>query len=173
MGGELSSPRFNDDQAELLVRRQADDEELLRKFGRTHGVRHVERFRPWLRTVRADIGAYGVITELYARPDGELGAYFYIEAEPAPLSGVRAAAQGTPVVTSAGRSTEEVAGGAAVLVDPLDVDAIADGLASAVARADELSVAGRVRAGQLTWTATAAATRAVYDEAMAGGGVTT
>ena len=32
-----------------------------------------------------------------------------------------AMAQGTPVVTSVGTSTEEVAGGAAVLVDPLDV----------------------------------------------------
>ena len=40
-----------------------------------------------------------------------------------------AMAQGTPVVTSRGTSTEEVAGGAAVLVDPLDVDAIAAGLA--------------------------------------------
>ena len=39
-----------------------------------------------------------------------------------------AMAQGTPVVTSAGTATEEVAGGAAVLVDPLDVDAIAAGL---------------------------------------------
>ena len=38
---------------------------------------------------------------------------------------LEAMAQGTPVVTSRGTSTEEVAGGAAVLVDPLDVDAIA------------------------------------------------
>ncbi len=38
-----------------------------------------------------------------------------------------AMAQGTPVVTSAGTSTEEVAGGAAVLVDPFDVDVIAAG----------------------------------------------
>ena len=114
-------------------------------------------------------------------PAGELPALYAaatVLAYPSEWEGfglpvAEAMAQGTPVVTSAGRSTEEVAGGAAVLVDPLDVDAIADGLASAVARADELSVAGRVRAGQLTWTATAAATRAVYDEAMAGGGVTT
>ena len=40
---------------------------------------------------------------------------------------LEAMAQGTPVVTSRGTSTEEVAGGAAVLVDPFDVDSIADG----------------------------------------------
>ena len=38
-----------------------------------------------------------------------------------------AMAQGTPVVTSAGTATEEVAAGAAVLVDPFDVDSIAGG----------------------------------------------
>ena len=42
-------------------------------------------------------------------------------------------------MTSAGTSTEEVAGGAAVLVDPFDVDAIAAGI-------DEAAAAGR-RAG--------------------------
>ncbi|MFV0306993.1 MAG: glycosyltransferase family 4 protein [Desertimonas sp.] len=73
-----------------------------------------------------------------------------------------AMAQGTPVVTSAARSTEEVAGGAAVLVDPLDVDSIAGGLAAAVSRAVELGVAGRRRAGALTWAATAATTEAIY-----------
>jgi len=114
MGAELSSPRCDDDQAELLARRQADDEELLRKFGRTHGVRHVERFRTWLRTVRADIGAYGVITELYARPDGELGAYFYIEPQPTSSFGVLPAAQGTSVVSAEGASrprTQSASGG--------------------------------------------------------------
>ena len=40
---------------------------------------------------------------------------------------LEAMVQGAPVVTSAGTSTEEVAGGAAVLVDPFDVDSIAGG----------------------------------------------
>ena len=44
---------------------------------------------------------------------------------------LEAMAQGTPVVTSRGTSTEEVAGDAAVLVDPFDVDAIAEGLREA------------------------------------------
>ncbi len=77
-----------------------------------------------------------------------------------------AMAQGTPVVTSVGTSTEEVAGGAAVLVDPLDVDAIAAGLDVARARAPELAAAGRARAAELTWEATAAATLAAYLEAV-------
>ena len=43
---------------------------------------------------------------------------------------LEAMACGTPVVTSRGGATEEIAGGAAVLVDPLDVEAIAAGIAS-------------------------------------------
>lgn len=75
-----------------------------------------------------------------------------------------AMAQGTPVVTSTGTSTEEVAAGAAVLVDPLDTADIARGLSDALAGRDRLSAAGRVRAAELTWTATAAATAAAYRE---------
>ena len=59
---------------------------------------------------------------------------------------LEAMACGTPVVTSRGGATEEVAGGAAVLVDPLDVEAIAAGIAEAEARRDEL-VPARARAG--------------------------
>ena len=65
------------------------------------------------------------------------------ESEGFGLPVAEAMAQGTPVVTSAGTSTEEVAGGAAVLVDPFDVDAIAAGIDEAQRRADELAVAGR------------------------------
>ena len=46
---------------------------------------------------------------------------------------LEAMACGAPVVTSAGGATEEVAGGAAVLVDPLDVGAIAAGIEEAIA----------------------------------------
>ena len=51
---------------------------------------------------------------------------------------LEAMACGTPVVTTRGGATEEVAGGAAVLVDPLDPDAIAAGIAEAKRRRDEL-----------------------------------
>ena len=75
-----------------------------------------------------------------------------------------AMAQGAPVVTSRGTSTEEVAGGAAVLVDPFDVADVARGLDEALDRADELAGAGRRRARELTWSRTADATLAVYRE---------
>ena len=80
---------------------------------------------------------------------------------------LEAMAHGAPVVTSRGSSTEEVAGGAAVLVDPLDVDAIAAGIADALGRRDELARAGLARAASLTWSRTAARTAAVYDEVAA------
>lgn len=67
---------------------------------------------------------------------------------------LEAMAQGTPVVTSAGTSTEELAEGAGVLVDPRDPDAIAAGMAAAMARRQELAEAGRRRAGGYTWERT-------------------
>ena len=51
---------------------------------------------------------------------------------------LEAMACGTAVVTSAGGATAEVAGGAAVLVDPLDIAAIAAGIEQAIARRGEL-----------------------------------
>jgi glycosyltransferase involved in cell wall biosynthesis len=78
-----------------------------------------------------------------------------------------AMACGTPVVTSAGGATEEVAGGAAVLVDPLDPGAIAAGIEDAIARRDELRALGLERARAFSWKAAAAATAAVYREAAA------
>ena len=76
-----------------------------------------------------------------------------------------AMAQGTPVVTSRGTSTEEVAGGAAVLVDPFDEESIAEGLRLADERRNELATLGRSRAGAMTWQATADATVDAYRDA--------
>ena len=75
-----------------------------------------------------------------------------------------AMAQGAPVVTSRGTSTEEVAGGSAVLVDPFDVADIARGIATAIHQAPDLAEAGRRRAAELSWSRTAAATLDVYRE---------
>ena len=58
----------------------------------------------------------------------------------------------------------EVADGAAELVDPLDVQAIADGIEAAIAKGGGR---GLERASQFTWDATARLTREVYDEAAA------
>ena len=78
-----------------------------------------------------------------------------------------AMAQGTPVVTSSGTSTEEVAGGAAVLVDPYDVADIARGIIEAQDRQAELDSSGRRRAAELTWSIAAERTIAVYRELLA------
>jgi len=78
-----------------------------------------------------------------------------------------AMAHGTPVVTSRGTATEEVAGGAAVLVDPTDVDNIAAGIVRALADSDQLIAAGYERADELTWERTAADTVAAYEEVVA------
>src|SRR4029079_10654779 len=55
---------------------------------------------------------------------------------------LEAMACGAPVVTSRGGATEEVAGEAAVLVDPRDPAAIAAGIEEAGRRRDELVAAG-------------------------------
>ena len=75
---------------------------------------------------------------------------------------IEAMAHGAAVVTSRGTSTEEVAGGAAILVDPLSVASIADGIRSALLNQDELRRQGLARAKSVPWTATAHATARVY-----------
>ena len=59
---------------------------------------------------------------------------------------LEAMACGAPVVAARNGASEEVAGGAAVLVDPLDPDAIAAGLDEAIDRREELRAA-RARTG--------------------------
>ncbi len=78
---------------------------------------------------------------------------------------LEAMSAGAPVVTSRGTSTEEVAGGAAVLVDPTDVGSISAGINEALARRDELSALGRAHAGAQTWEKTAALVVETYAEA--------
>ncbi len=80
---------------------------------------------------------------------------------------LEAMACGTPVVTSAGGATEEVAGGAAVLVDPRDVASIGAGIEEAAARRAELSARGLERVRQFTWARVAAETRRLYEDAAA------
>lgn len=80
---------------------------------------------------------------------------------------LQAMAQRAPVVTSAGSSTQEVAGGAAVLVDPLDAHDIARGIVEAMARADELVPLGLARVAEMTWSRSADLTLAAYRELAA------
>ncbi len=79
---------------------------------------------------------------------------------------LEAMAQGTPVVTSIGTSTQEVAGGAAILVDPLSEESIRNGIDEALRDADALKQRGRERASQTTWQKTAVATALIYDEVI-------
>jgi glycosyltransferase involved in cell wall biosynthesis len=75
------------------------------------------------------------------------------------------------VLTSRGSSLDEVADGAALAVDPLDVDALARGLRQLLGD-DELRARlrklGLARAEVLSWRRTAEGTRAVF-QALAEG----
>jgi glycosyltransferase involved in cell wall biosynthesis len=78
---------------------------------------------------------------------------------------LEAFAAGVPVVTSNTTSLPEVAGGAALEVDPLDTGALRDAMLAFVrepALRARCIAAGRARAAQLTWTATARRTADVY-----------
>jgi alpha-1,3-rhamnosyl/mannosyltransferase len=78
---------------------------------------------------------------------------------------VEAFASGVPVVTSNLTSLPEVSAGAALEVDPLDSGAIGNAMLALVrepALRARCITAGRARAAQLTWKATARKTAAVY-----------
>ncbi len=88
---------------------------------------------------------------------------------------LEAMAQGTPVVTSAGTSTEELATGAGLVVDPRDPDAVAGAIAAVLddpAMAQRLARAGRERAARYPWAATARLVAAAYREAAGDAGTT-
>jgi glycosyltransferase involved in cell wall biosynthesis len=78
---------------------------------------------------------------------------------------LEAMACGAPVVTSRGGATEEVAGGAAVLVDPEDVSSIAAGIEEAIARRGELRAAGLRRARAYSWDESARLLVQAYEAA--------
>jgi glycosyltransferase involved in cell wall biosynthesis len=78
-----------------------------------------------------------------------------------------AMACGCPVVTSRSSAMADVAGDAAVLVDPLDPTAIAAGVDDAAARRTELVARGLERAAAFTWERAAAAAVEAYRNALA------
>ena len=75
---------------------------------------------------------------------------------------VEAMACGTPVVTSAGRATEEAAGGKAILVDPESIDSLADGLLRVQHVSSMDRDAARAFATRRSWDDVARETLAVY-----------
>ena len=105
-------------------------------------------------------------------PDAELAALYrgaLCVAYPSLYEGfglpvLEAMACGAPVVTSRGSATEEIAGDAAVLVDPADPASIAAGLEEAIGRREELGALGRERAAGFSWDRVAEQTVDVYRE---------
>lgn len=86
---------------------------------------------------------------------------------------VEAFASGLPVVASGTTSVPEVAGDAAILIDPTSVGEIADGMRQVVeqpGKADALREAGLIRARELNWPACAEKTLAVYEAVLGGAG---
>jgi glycosyltransferase involved in cell wall biosynthesis len=84
---------------------------------------------------------------------------------------LEAQVRGVPVLTSARGSLAAVAGGAAEVVDPEDVDAIAAGLRRLLASAERraaLADAGRANAARYSWAATVEATVESYRAALRG-----
>jgi glycosyltransferase involved in cell wall biosynthesis len=85
---------------------------------------------------------------------------------------LEAMARGVPVACSNRSSLPEVAGDAALLFDPEDVDAIRAAVERLLGDAElraRLSEAGRGRADGFTWRRTAELTAASYERALAGG----
>jgi glycosyltransferase involved in cell wall biosynthesis len=83
------------------------------------------------------------------------------------LPAVEAMACGTPVVASTAGALPEVVGDAGVLVDPMDVDAIAGGMRSLLddpPRRDLLAARSLERAALFTWDAAARSLLAVFDD---------
>jgi glycosyltransferase involved in cell wall biosynthesis len=85
---------------------------------------------------------------------------------------LEAMACGTPVITSTVSSLPEVAGtdGAALLVDPTDIGALAEAMAQLMSQPDRravMSTRGRARAAGFQWEQTARDTVAVYQKVLA------
>lgn len=84
---------------------------------------------------------------------------------------LEAMASGTPVITSNTSSLPEVAGDAALLVDPADEEAITHAIGRMATDATlrrRLSEAGRNRAGEFSWSNTATATLEAFEAAVDG-----
>ena len=108
----------------------------------------------------------GLLRALYARAQA-LAAVS--EAEGFLLPIIEAMAHSLPVVTANASCMPEIAGGAALLADPLDVEAIADALELALepgADRERRLAAGMARAREFDWDRAARETLASYRSAL-------
>jgi glycosyltransferase involved in cell wall biosynthesis len=124
-----------------------------------------------------DEGGPGRVIRIESAGDQELDALYRAAALTAYVSlgegfgmpVLEAMARRSPVVASSTTSIPEVAGDAAVLVDPTDEDAIAGALARVLTDetlADDLRRRGPERAATFTWAKTATDTLRIYTEAL-------
>jgi glycosyltransferase involved in cell wall biosynthesis len=120
---------------------------------------------------RVVFGGYVPREDLPALHSASLAFVFPSLYEGFGLPAIEAMACGAPVLTSNVSATAEVAGDAAILVDPQSVDAIRDGLRRLLTDADlrgALSSAGIKRASEFSWRRAADETHAVYVRALVG-----
>ncbi len=143
----VGPPGWSEDLAQLLAGLPASKQGRVRRLG-------------WV--PRADLAPLYAGADVFCFPSLLEGFGFPV---------VEAMAQGTPVVTSLGTSTEElVAEGGGLAVDPHDPSAIARALEAVLGDAGlagRLSAAGPRRAGAYTWEKTAELTIRAYEEAAA------
>jgi glycosyltransferase involved in cell wall biosynthesis len=120
---------------------------------------------------RADIDVLGHLTgeqlaALYAR--ARIFAFPSLD-EGFGMPILEAMSHGVPVVTSQSSAMPEVAGDAALLVDPLNIDQLAHALtrlAGDQELRDDLIARGRARVPRFTWDSAVAQTWAVYEKVM-------
>ena len=126
----------------------------------------------------AELGLHDRVRFIGYVPNEDLSALYQlarVSVYPSLFEGFRllvleAMATGCPVVTSNCSSMPEVAGGAALLVDPMSEESIADGLARVWANDQlrrDLIARGRCRAASFTWEAAARDTVSLYDRILA------
>jgi glycosyltransferase involved in cell wall biosynthesis len=129
---------------------------------------------PQLKALAAELGlqqrvefrAYVLYAELPDLYRGALAFVFPSLWEGFGLPVLEAMACGTPVITSAGSGTEEVAGDAALLVDPADTDELSQALGCLIEQPklrEQCRKQGLERAKRFSWAATAVATRALLE----------
>ncbi len=140
---------------------------LVGRWGwRTEGLRQEMEASPVRdRIVHLDSVERWQLPEVYRRADALLFPS-WLEGFGLPI--LEAMACGTPVVTSGRSAMPEVAGPAAVYVDPGSPAGIASAVASLLADEDHrerLAALGRERAASFTWDAAAAATAQILRQA--------
>ena len=126
---------------------------------RRFGVAEAIRFPGWVSN--ADLEGLYAVASCFAFPSLREGFGLPV---------LEAMARGTPVVCSNRSALPEIAGSAALLVDPESTEEIAGAVLSVLENrqlAERLAVSGRERAAQFTWEACAAATIESYERAVA------